>query len=146
MERRIGKTAFVAASVRAAARARVSTASRFVPLAIYASSSRSIFARLDACVLSGGGGVAAGNVIGNVTVEKFVKAMANRARRRNRMTGDFSDAYQIAVARGNENFLGRVEVFGAQRLFDNGKTGLRGDLQKDSARDAFEAPGVYRRR
>ena len=58
------------------------------------------------------------------------------------MTGDFSDAYQIAVARGNENFLGRVEVFGAQRLFDNGKTGLRGDLQKDSARDAFEAPGV----
>src|SRR5207244_11634689 len=79
---------------------------------------------LDACVLSGGGGVAAGNVIGNVTVEKFVKAMANRARRRNRMTGDFSDAYQIAVARGNENFLGRVEVFGAQRLFDNVKTAI----------------------
>src|SRR5690242_12664323 len=94
--------------------------------------------------LSGGGGEAAGDVVGNVSVEKFEQALAHRAGSSNAVAGDFSHANQIAVRRGDENFFGGVEVLGAKRLLDDRESGFRRNLQEDAARDAFQAAGAER--
>lgn len=60
-------------------------------------------------------------------------------------TVDFTDAEQVAIRGGDEDFLGDVEVFGEQRaLFDRG-AGRGANLHKDAAGDAFEAAGGERR-
>src|SRR5262245_17640050 len=98
------------------------------------------------CVLSGGGGEAAGDVVGDVGVEELKQPLANGPGSGNGVAGDFADANQIAVRRSDEDFLSGIEVLGTQRLLDHRKSGLRRDFQKDTARNSFQAAGTERRR
>ena len=46
----------------------------------------------ETCVLSGGGGEAAGDVVGDVGVEESEQALTHRAASRNGVAGDFAHA------------------------------------------------------
>jgi len=93
-------------------------------------------------VLAGGGSEAARDVVGDVGIENFVQAVADRARRRNGVASDLTDADQVAIGRGDENFFGGVEVFGAKGLLDDGQAGFRSDFEQNAASDAFKAAGI----
>ncbi len=62
------------------------------------------------------------------------------------MAGNLTSADEIAIRGGNENLVRGVEVFGAERLFDDGYAGFGRDFHQDAAGDAFEAAGAERGR
>src|SRR5215831_1329084 len=99
-----------------------------------------------ACVLSGGGGEASSDVVGNVGVEKLEQTLANGSGSGNGVTCDFSHADQIAIRRGDENFFYRIEVLGTQSLLDDRKARFWRNFQKDAACDTFQAARTERRR
>ena len=92
-----------------------------------------------------GGGEAAGDVIVDVGVEEIVEMVADRAGVGDGVAGDFADADEVAIGGGDENFVGGVEIFGAEHLFDDRDAGFGRDFHEDAAGDAFEAAGVERR-
>src|SRR5712691_275301 len=66
---------------------------------------------------SGRSGEAAGDVVGHVGGEGFFELLRDRAGRgRKLVAGNFTGAEQIAIRRGNENFVGGEEILGPQRL------------------------------
>ena len=58
------------------------------------------------------------------------------------MAGNFANTDQVAIGGSNENFLSRIEIFRPQRLFNHGESGFRRNLQKNAARNAFQAAGT----
>src|SRR5260370_24361441 len=89
---------------------------------------------------------AARDIVSDVGVEKFIQAIAHGTGSGDFVAGDFADADEIAVCRGNKNFISGVQVFGTKRLLEHGNAGFRRDFHEDAASNAFEAAGVQRRR
>src|SRR5882672_2951875 len=92
-----------------------------------------------------GGGEAAGDVVVDVGVKKIIHAVAYRADS-DFVAANFAHADEVAVGRGNENFLGGIKFLGAQGLLDDRDPCFGRDFHEDTARNAFETSGVKRRR
>src|SRR5258708_19223123 len=58
---------------------------------------------------------------------------------------DFADADQTAVGGRDKNFVGRVEIVGAESLLNKGEACFGRDFEKNAAGDALEAAGAERR-
>src|SRR5258708_20873312 len=58
---------------------------------------------------------------------------------------DFADADQTAVGGRDKNFVGRVEIVGAESLLNKGEACFGRDFEKNPAGDALEAAGAERR-
>ena len=93
--------------------------------------------------LTGSGGVAASDVVGHVSYEQLFDLVGDRARGGcDFVASDFTNADDVAIGGGNEDFVGGVEIFRAKSLLDDVDAGFWSDLGKNSAGDAFEAAGV----
>ncbi len=83
----------------------------------------------------------------HVNSERALEALGDRAGRGGESSsGDFADAYQAAIGRGDEDFVGGEKIVGTQRGFNHRDAMLGADLEQKAARDAFEATGGERRR
>src|ERR1700675_3915764 len=95
----------------------------------------------------GSSGEAAGDVVPNTGAEEIFKLMRDRCGSGGNLVAvDFADADEIAIRRRNKNFVCGVKIFGAKRLLDNSDARFGSDFEEDTARDAFEAAGIQRRR
>ncbi len=83
----------------------------------------------------------------HVIPERALEALRNRAGRGGEsVSGDFADAEQAAIGRGDEDFLGGEKIVRAQRGFDDRYAVFRADLEQNAARDALETARIERRR
>src|SRR6266478_366207 len=87
------------------------------------------------------GGEAAGDVVVEVGGKEIIHTVAYWADS-DLVAGDFADADEVTVGRGNENFLGGIKFLGAQGLLDDGDPSFGRDLHEDAARNAFETSRV----
>jgi hypothetical protein len=55
---------------------------------------------------------------------------------------DFAHTDDVAISGGDENFIGGVEIFGAQRVLEDGNARFWRDFKEDAAGDAFQAAGI----
>src|SRR6266849_7457673 len=97
--------------------------------------------------LAGGGGQAAGDVVGYVSDEQIFDLAGDGAGcGGDFVAGDFAHADDVAIGGGDEDFVSGVKIFGTEGLLDDVDTGFGSDLREDAAGDAFGAAGVQRRR
>src|SRR6266849_7334960 len=97
--------------------------------------------------LAGGGGQAAGDVVGYVSDEQIFNLEGDGAGGGGDfVAGDFAHADDVAIGGGDEDFVSGVQIFGAEGLLDDVDAGFGSDLGEDAAGDAFEAAGIQRRR
>src|SRR6266853_2856424 len=93
--------------------------------------------------LAGGSREAARDIVRYVGDEKFLELMRDFAGGGGDfLSGNFADADDVAVRGGYEDFVGGVEIFGAERVLDDCDSGFGGDFKEDAAGDAFEAAGA----
>ena len=96
--------------------------------------------------LAGSYGEAAGDVVVEMCREKFVELFGDGAGGcGDFVAGNFGNAEERTIGGGDENFVGGEEIFGAERLLDDGDASFGSDFHEDAAGDAFETTGVQRR-
>ena len=61
------------------------------------------------------------------------------------MAGDLADADEAAIGGGDKNFVGGVEIFRAEGLFDEGEASFGRNFEEYAAGDALEASRAERR-
>ncbi len=87
--------------------------------------------------------MAAGDVVGHVRDEEiFDLAGDGPGGGSDFVAGNFAHADNVAIGGGDEDFVGGVEIFGAEGLLDDVDAGFGSDFGEDGASDAFEAAGV----